>query len=501
MEPWAKILLCAAGWALLTILLTVLQRRLRPRQHPLDGTVRGLRNLLLPLLLVLALWHALDGPRADDVWFRLLETVLWMAGLVVALSLVRNTAFTQKDGGQYQTRVPKLFLDILRVILVLVGAVFVVKGVWGQDVSALVTAVGVSSIVLGLALQNTLDNVMAGIAVLFERPFEVGDWVQVGSTTGQVMEMNWRSVRVRTRAQDLVVVPNSVIGKETLVNYSRPTRAHNESHLLGFSYDDPPNKVKRVLQQVALTTRGVLPNPAPVVRTVNYAAWSIEYQVRFTIEDFERQQEVNDEFMTKVWYAAKRNRLTIPFPVQTTFEYSAEMPKPKTPSVTVDSLTRVPVFVPLGPEELELLGHDAVRQDYGRGERIVHQGEPGDSLYLIEEGTAVVSVKDEHGTEREVTRLSRGEFFGEMALLTGEPRSASVTAADDLTVLVVYKEALQSMLARRPPLAEEMAEIMEARRQGLRAIQELRTAPPEQRVKVQRGASDLVQRIRHFLGL
>jgi small-conductance mechanosensitive channel len=106
---------------------------------------------------------------------------------------------------------------------------------------------------------------MAGIAVLFEQPFQVGDWITVGSITGEVMEMNWRSVRVRTRARDLVVVPNSVIGKETLINLSRPTRTHGETHTLGFSYDDPPNKVKRVLSRVVLSTRGVLADPPPAI--------------------------------------------------------------------------------------------------------------------------------------------------------------------------------------------------------------------------------------------
>ena len=102
---------------------------------------------------------------------------------------------------------------------------------------------------------------------------------------------------------------------------------------------------------------------------------------------------------------------------------------------------------------------------------------------------------------REVARLARGEFFGEMALLTGEPRTATVTAADDLSVLVIFKETMQGMLARRPPLANEIAEIVAARRSGLRAIQELRSAPAEQREQVQRGAGEVLQRIVRFFGL
>ncbi len=502
MDARVKGLLVVLTWFAATLLATLVIRQLDARRHPLVATLRALRNLLLPLLVALGVTvFAFDVPR-EHVAMRVLETLVWIAAIHVGLSFVKNTALTRQEAGRYDTRFPKLLIDILRVVLVLVGAALVVRGVWGGDLGGLITAIGVSSIVLGLALQNTLDNVMAGIAVLIERPFEVGDWVQIGAITGEVIEMNWRSVRVRTRSKDLVVVPNSVIGKETLVNLSRPTAVHGEKHLIGFSYDDPPNQVKRVLMGVALATRGVLPQPAPAIRTKNYAAYSIEYEIRFFIEDFSRQQEINDEFMTQVWYAAKRAGLTIPFPIQTSYEYRAEMPKRVDPTTAhKDALSRVPVFVPLSPEELEALGRDAVREEYGRGECVVHQGESGDAFFLIQDGTAIVTLRDEKGGEREVARLGRGEFFGEMAVLTGEPRTASVTAVDDLQVLVVHKAVFREMLARRPALAQEMAEIVEARRQGLRAIADMKSAPAEQREAIRKGAGELVARMRRFFGL
>ena len=505
MKPWLEALIWVAAWAMATGALSLAIRRFDVRRHPLGSTLRGVRNLLLPLVLLVALLPTLVrefGWADSATGAKILDTLLWIVVIHVVLSGVKGTALTRREGDRYGTRVPKLLVDILRLILVVIGAAFVIRGVWDQDLGGVFTAIGVSSIVLGLALQNTLDNVMAGIAVMIERPFEVGDWIKVGDRIGEVFEMNWRSVRIRTRDLDLVVVPNSVIGKETLINMSRPTRLHGERHIIGFSYDDAPNKAKRVLHQTALTTRGVLANPPPAIRTTNYAAYSIEYEVRFFIDDFDRQKDINDEFMTKVWYAAKRNGLTIPFPIQTSFEYHSAFPTPPDPSQrNRDALGRVPVFVPLSPEELESLGAHARRLEFGRGERVVHQGEPGDSMYLIEDGTAVVSLRDEHGAEREVARLGRGEFFGEMAVLTGDPRTASVSAADDLRLLMVHKDALGEMLVRRPELAQEMAEITAARRDGLRAIAELKAAPPEQRARIQRGAGELAKRMKRFFGL
>ncbi len=499
MEPWLELSLYVAGWLLATLLLTALARTLDARRHPLGGPVRLVRGAVATLALAYLLaTRGLDWP-ADATGSRLIESLLWLASIAAAVSIVTHAVTVQREGAQYSTRFPKLLLDILRLVLVLIGACFVVSGVWHQDLSGLLTALGVSSIVLGLALQNTLDNVMVGIAVLFERPFHVGDWITIGSLTGEVIEMNWRSVRIRTRERDLYVVPNSVVGKETLLNLSRPTRAHVETHVIGFSYDDPPNKVKRVLLEVARSTRGVLVAPPPAVHTKNYAAYSIEYQVRYYLDDYERQLEINDEFMTRVWYAAKRHGLNIPFPIQG--EYSFELPPPPSPRQRADALARVPVLVPLDEGELAALAEACERADFGTGERIVHQGDAGDTMYVILEGQAIVTITDANQAEREVARLGRGEFFGEMALLTGEPRSASVTAVDDLGVVVVGKSALQALLGKRPGLAQEMAEIVEARRQGLKAVRDLQIAPPEQQAAVRRSAGELVGRIRRFFGL
>src|SRR6185503_5372124 len=158
-------------------------------------------------------------------------------------------------------------------------------------------------------------------------------------------------------------------------------------------------------------------------------------------------------------------------------------------------------FAPLEPAELDSLASTSERLDFGRGERIVQQGAPGDTLYVVLAGTALVTIRTADGAEREVARLSRGEFFGEMALLTGEARSASVTALDDLRSLVIHKDALQGVLLRRPALVQQMAEIVEVRRQGLRALQDLHSAPPEQKAALQRSAGELVQRMRRFFGL
>ena len=501
---WIAIVL---GGIAAVLLLTVPVQALDRRRHALGGPLRAIRNLVVPTTALLLLLRTTFGLPHDDVGVRLLESLLWLEVIWVCLSLLKvalaappysSGAASPPVSGR---RMPGLFLDLARVLLIVLGACFVVAGVWGLPLGGLVTTLGVGSLVLGLALQDTLGGLFAGVALTFERAFAVGDWVRIGELTGQVVEIDWRAVRLRTRQHDIVVVPNLILGKETFENYSRPTRLHVERVRVSFGYDDPPNKVKRVLQRIALSTRGIIGDPTPSVRTLEYGEFAIVYEIRFVIDDFARQLEIRDELMTQVWYAASRNGLQIQNPVRAI--HKTEMP-PDARGRRRDARTAlqgIPVFVPLNSEELDSLTSDATEQTFAKGERVVHQGDAGDALYFVRAGTAVVSVAGPDGVEREVARLGRGEFFGEMALLTGEPRSANVTAAEDLDVIVVFKEAVRGLLERRPSLAQEIAEIVEARRQGLRAVAETVALAPEQRAAVRNGTNDLVLRIKRFFGV
>ena len=237
-----------ALWILLGTLagvlaLTPLIRRLDAAGHPLGGTLRAVRNLLIPmaallLLAVLALgWDAGPdaGPDGKDhpltgrnITVRILETLLWIVVIHVVLSSASATLFAKAGGSTWRARVPKLFLDLARSSLVLLGIAFVLSAVWGKDLGTLLTALGVGSIVLGLALQDTLGNLMAGIALLFEKPFGIGDWIKVQERIGKVTNMNWRAVRILTRSRDELIVPNSILGKEIIQNLSKPTGVHAE---------------------------------------------------------------------------------------------------------------------------------------------------------------------------------------------------------------------------------------------------------------------------------
>lgn len=507
LPPW----LDEPGWVLPLVLfgsVLVALVATRPLVARFDATgsgfgapLRALRNVVLPSLAVL-LWVmlGLELP-GQHIVVRITATLFWVSLLHTLLSLLNALVFGLNSGSRIR-RLPKLFRDLLRFFLVLIGGAVVASEVWQTDLTGWITALGVGSLVLGLALQETLGNLFSGVALIFERPVSPGDWLKVGTVEGEVVEMNWRAIRLKTRARDEVVVPNSVLGREIFSNFNLPTAIHREELFIGFSYDDPPNKAKRILVQCAEATEGILDEPAPAVRTHDYGDFAITYQLQLAVRDFEALPDILDRFRTRVWYAARRNGLTIPFPIRTV--YKSELPAARSTDRTEErfhELRRVLLFAGLEDEEVRSLAREAREGSFGVNELVIRQGEAGQALHVIRSGEVAVEVRNEHGRTQEVARLSGGDFFGEMGLLTGEARTADVRATCDLELLSIYPEDLRPLLELRPEVAEALAQQIEQRGQDLDAAREANAAAGAAGGTSEVADTGLLERIKYFLGV
>ena len=333
------------GFPLIMIILNEIIVRLRQEEKPLIATIIIFRNLVFPLVALLFLFtRVLEIPEETTI-IRLVKTLVWIGMIHAMLSAFKVLIFDQAVSGSWQERVPDLLLDLIRFFLVACITAVILSTVWKIDLGALLTAFGVGSLVIGLALQDTLKNLFSGILLLFERPFALGDWLQVGETIGKVIKVNWRSVYLQTRDQDSVVIPNSILAQGNFTNYNRPTPLHVERFLFGFSYDDPPNKVIRVLKETALATPGILKEPSPWVRVENYADFSIVYQIGLFIDNYETMLNIRNDFVIRIWYAAKRYHLTIPYPIQTEYQMNvAEMPKANPMQQVTEVMRSLPNF-------------------------------------------------------------------------------------------------------------------------------------------------------------
>ncbi len=480
----------------------IVVRILRRRNHPLEKGFRRVLVCLVPTSAVLAyLQFVLDLPDSNR-YTRIFATAFWIEVVWLLTLVLTLTFYHEGKDRRWKSRVPNLFLDLSKFAVLFFGAILVIAGVWERDLGGFLATLGVGSLVLGLALQDTLGNLFAGIALLFEGPFVVGDWIKVGDTVGEIVEMNWRAVRIRTRDNDIVIVPNSILGKERLLNYTSPSTIHGMLLYVAFSYNDPPNKVKRVLLDILKKMDSVLTSPKPSIRTKRYEDSSIQYELRFFINNFPGLPEIEQDFMTRVWYAARRNGLTFPFPIRTV--YKTEIPLEKQESEDESEVERtlrsVQLFQPLDRNELKLVARDAVLMSFAGGERIVEQNDPGDALYVIKSGVARVLFRDGSGHEQELARLAPGEFFGEMALLAGEDRKATVEASEDLEVVAVFPDAIKELLQTRPELAVEMADIAAKRRAHLTEVETAHNAEYHSTSEL-RDSSKLLNKIKGIFGI
>lgn len=473
---WSIVLIVC--FPLLVIVLGELSYRMQRRNNPLAGTLLILRNLVLPVFIFMLFVQQVLKLPAQNELVKSIQTLFWLCVIHAALSLLNDVLFEQAKGDTWRTRVPKLLIDLVRLFVVLLGGAIVLATVWNADLAGVVTALGVSSIVIGLALQDTLGSVMSGIALLFERPFSVGDWLRVGDMVGQVIDINWRSVRLKTFEHEMVIIPHKLISSDVIRNFSRPQSIHAERIRIGFSYNDPPNLAKHVLRTTALETEGIVDDPAPQIFTVSYDDFAVTYEVKFFIEDYGDLEEIRDRFMSRVWYAAQRNNLTIPFPIRTLYHFHGPTAAAQgTSKKLADSLQSVPAFVPLSQSDtLGAFSESVNLQHFGAGEQVVRQGAANNALYIIISGQALMTTQDDNGEIHEVLRLKAGEFFGEMTLFSSDSSPTSITALEDLEVMLLPAPIVSQMIDRQPSFAREISQILDLRRRAVQDAKSVRTS-------------------------
>lgn len=450
----------AIGFPLVMIVFGEVILRLEREGRALEGPLRAVRSVVLPLLALRLILSQILSASPASVGVKAVTTVAVIAMIWVALLFVNAVVFGEAEAGSWRARVPKLLRDLVLLGLVLMGAALVLSEVWEIPLGGLVTALGLGSIVIGLALQDTLGSIMSGIALLSERPFSEGDWIHVDGVEGRVVEMNWRAVRLQTRTGDVVIVPHLVIAKEIVRNYTRVAGHHADHLTLGFGYEHPPNVVKNVLVATARETPGVLLVPAPNARTVGYGDSAVDYELWYWIDDMTARPQIRERLMTRIWYAAQRNGLSIPFPIRTLVHTTPE------PDATDDEARRQLESVPF--LDAAAMGDTTVLY-FGGGEIVLREGEVSDGLYVIVSGTARLSVRDVLGRDREVETLDPGALFGVSTLFTSAPNPATVTAQTDLAVLSLRADAADRLLAAQPVLVEEIGHLTQDRREAIQS--------------------------------
>ena len=400
---------------------------------------------------------------------------------------------------------PAAFKNIITAVITVVAVLILLKEIMDINVTSLIATTTVLTATIGLAFQSTLANMLAGLTIHLEKPLKQGDWISAGGHEGYVLDITLRSTRIKTIENNEVFIPNGKVLSEAVINYSLPDGATVRKLAVGVSYQIAPNTVRKTVLDILASIPDVHRHPEPLVRIVNYGEFSVKYEVRYTIHDYLRHLDIDSEIMNLLWYRFKRDGIEMPFPIQTVHlkEITAESrraEKEHTNAVTLALIEKVDFLSPLSQDERRKLVETVGVKDYAAGELPVRQGDAGDSFYIIKKGTVDVIVDKTQGDGVVVATLGPGNFFGEMSLLTGAVRTASIRVKEDAEFVVIDRESFRSTLVNNPSIAESLSRILAERQAGLAAQREkLDSATLERRKRADSGK--LLHNIREFFGL
>jgi small-conductance mechanosensitive channel/CRP-like cAMP-binding protein len=446
---------------------------------------RHVRVRLLVSAFALALYVLSDAAAIYGSLSPELRQIVSLQPLLLAFGVI-NAVVALLLNPWREDRLPDRFPNIVQDSIVIALFAAAATLLLPEKIFA-TTAVG--AVVIGFALQDTLGNLFAGLAIQIEKPFRVGQWVHIAGKDGLVRAITWRATKIRTKAGNFVIVPNSALSRDTITNYSEPTPDTRVELEVGASYDTPPNEVKAVILAAIKDEPLISPDHAPEVLLVDFAASAITYRVRVWTTDFSADEKIRDHIRSAIYYAFRRAAIVIPYPIQVQIEASAA-----TAERAMDAtLGSVEIFASLDDAARAELARAARRNLYAAGETIVRQGDSGSSMFIVVRGEAAVIIEP---SGQEVARVSPGGFFGEMSLLTGAPRAATVKTRVDSELMEITADTFRQFVLANPAAVEQIGGAVAARAAELdrHRAAGAPAAPVEP-------PSTFVTRVRRFLGL
>jgi small-conductance mechanosensitive channel/CRP-like cAMP-binding protein len=461
---------------------------------------KDLHLSLLLIIIFLALRFILSfssGPSNIALYLHVTSLLIISLAIIKIFIKVFLEEFLDK---RQHINVPKIVQDLLQIGAFVLVAIIILKEYFKLDTSILVTS-SVISIVIGLALQDTLGNFFSGLAIQMQRPFEEGDWIEINGNLGQVNEIDWRAIRIITLNNDYYIIPNSEIAKSSFINYSKPTTLHRIVIPMGIHYQTPPNFAKKVIMDILKEETEILAYPKPSILLVKYNDFSIDYEIRVYTNNFHRFKEITDSIYTKIWYQFKRNNIIIPFPIRDVYMHEVKLEDESGRIQNICNLLKTVDFLtPLTEEELNSLARGVKLENYASKEVIIKQGEPGDSFYIIENGEAAVRFTDDKGEISTIKTLTSSTFFGELSLLTGSNRTATVIAITDCQLIKINTDTFKSIIMSNPAVTEKISHIITSRQIELDRNMRERDVDSLYN-EIDERSTNLLSRMKNFFGL
>lgn len=410
--------------------------------------------------------------------------------------------------GLVRLTLPRILRDLL-IALAYIVAIITLLSHSGVDLAGVVATSAVITAIIGFSLQDTLGNIMGGLALQMERTIRVGDWVRIDQQEGRVQEIRWRQTSIETRNWDTVVIPNSALMKSQVILLGRRTgqpRQHRQWVYFNVDFRYAPTEVIAAVERAlcAEPIANVASSPAPHCLVIDFKDSYASYAARYWLTDMALTDPTDSIVRQRIYSALRRADIPLSIPAQSLFitedsESRRERKRKEEIDRRLEAIGHIELFQPLSDEEKLQLAARLKSTPFVRGEAMTRQGNEAHWLYVIIEGEAEVQVTIE-GRSEKVAMLGAGDYFGEMGMMTGEARTATVIAQTDVKCYRLDKEAFRDILRERPEIAEDISHTLARRRVELEAIREALTEDLIHQ-RMQHTQRDLLQRIRDFFTL
>jgi len=381
--------------------------------------------------------------------------------LISAISRFIWNPLEEKTG----RKIPSVVKRLTSVFIIMLAIFGIIAYVIGEKITGLLATSGVAAMIIGLAVQMNLSNIFSGIALNMERPFRTDDWVKINDNReGKILDVGWRTTRIQLRDNSVIHIPNSIVCESIIMNYCYPNKIIERPIIIHVNPGHALNRVQKIITDALLSVDVILKYPNPIVRFKGMTEWSAMFGVYYSIDDYSKKWAIEEVVWKRI--RAHLKRAGIAFSLQRHVVYLSKglEDEEKEPAKPINLLQEIDVFQPFSDDAKSYLSQKIKHRHYRSNESIVNQGDVGDSLFIIVEGVVSVRVKLEQDNTIEVARLGAGKFFGEMALLTGEPRTANVIALTDTYLIEITKGDIAPLIQKQPEISEMLGEVLAHRK-------------------------------------
>lgn len=443
------------------------------------------------------------GLTANELFDQIIsifKIVLWMS-LVVGVvrffnTLIFGVAFRKTNSYELSA----LIRNVLSIIIYIVAFFVILQSQYSsayEKLTPIFTGSAIIGVVIGLALQDTLGNLFAGIAMQADQPFQIGDVINIPNKgTGVVESVTWRGVKIRTFQNKLLIISNANLGKEAI---EVSPRDNLNARVVFFNtlYAHSPAKTIQVVREAVRQIENVSAKMRPVVRIRNLGDNGIDWEIKYWLDDYSKYNDTDALIRQRVWYVFQRENIEFAYPTRT-IHVETKMQDHVFEETTMDifdRLSEVQIFAPLTDEETQKLAASSLVRVFAPNEAIVRKGQQGGSMFVVHRGSVKIQVM-ENGFPRTINTLHEGDIFGEMGLFTGEPRTATVVATEETEVLEINNAAVKPLLEDNPDLVAALSKTIAERRALLAQKYE-----QNKEISEEEESTGIFNSIRRFFGL